>query len=488
MHLLLRRFTGPFIRARDLALAANDEFEFGEELIAWLIIEALSAMATSANWPTCRCPSRSVAIRAPTIARWLASRWRRWSSGAQESSGGRFCKIIWLLLERTLQRHNLLIDPIAVPGRLAEDGFTTDVVTQRLRDAIKELQDRTPTKVAKYRIDLSESIPDINIPRVSVTVGGVASWLHRLVPEDWQHEISGDFVLSGSGLSVHLRLNGEVVFSEATIVSDGVDRLIEKGALKVLQATQPSVAAGYFFATGDSTSAATLVDQIIASLPPDDENVKQAHNLKGLIAQRYDRLDEASSEYRHAIQLDPRFAPPHTNLGNVLRQQGKMDEAIAEYRLATQLDPKSAAVHTNLGNAFEEQGKPNEAISEYRLAIQLDPKLALPHTNLGNALQEQGKPDEAISEHRLAIEFDPKLRLQIPKISGFKKLVGVDEVQRRVRAEPQPLAHEFLVALWNPFQPRHCPSAAGQAGRGDQRISARRPVRPEIRSAALQPR
>ena len=89
--------------------------------------------------------------------------------------------------------------------------------------------------------------------------------------------------------------------------------------------------------------------------------------------------------------------------------QGKLDEAIAEYRAAIELNPKYAYAHTNLGNALYRQGKLDEAIACFRQAIEIEPKLATAHSNMGVALFAQGKLSEAIACYRQVIDINPKL-------------------------------------------------------------------------------
>ena len=68
-------------------------------------------------------------------------------------------------------------------------------------------------------------------------------------------------------------------------------------------------------------------------------------------------------------------------------EKKKFDEAIAEHRKAIDVDPKYADAHNNLGVALAEKNNLDEAIAEYRKAIEIDPKVALAHYNLGNALR-----------------------------------------------------------------------------------------------------
>jgi serine/threonine-protein kinase len=116
-------------------------------------------------------------------------------------------------------------------------------------------------------------------------------------------------------------------------------------------------------------------------------------------------LDAAIQEYRTAIDLDPKYAPPHNNLGNALAEQQQVDAAIEEYRKAIDLDPKYALPHYNSGKILGDKQQLDAAIREYRSAIDLDPKLTKAHCNLGFALREKGLFAESLAElqegHRL---------------------------------------------------------------------------------------
>ncbi len=100
------------------------------------------------------------------------------------------------------------------------------------------------------------------------------------------------------------------------------------------------------------------------------------HDNLGVVLDRENQLDEAIAEHRKAIDLDPKFASPHCNLGAILCDGKKhdYDGAIIELRQAIDLDPKYATAHNNLGTALSGKNRLDEAIAEYRKAIDLDPK------------------------------------------------------------------------------------------------------------------
>ena len=93
------------------------------------------------------------------------------------------------------------------------------------------------------------------------------------------------------------------------------------------------------------------------------------------------KLDEAIAAYRKAIELDPKYARAHCNLGNALRKQGKLDEAIAASARPSN-STRRCAVPTTTSASLCTKKKLDEAIAAYRKAIELDPKNAPTNYNL----------------------------------------------------------------------------------------------------------
>jgi len=85
----------------------------------------------------------------------------------------------------------------------------------------------------------------------------------------------------------------------------------------------------------------------------------------------------------------------HFQLAFAAAQRGNLDEAVSEYQQVLQLDPKNAVAHLNLGMVYGRQGKPKDEISEYRKALSVDPDFAQAYFHLGLAYYEQGNLDES---------------------------------------------------------------------------------------------
>ena len=84
-------------------------------------------------------------------------------------------------------------------------------------------------------------------------------------------------------------------------------------------------------------------------------------------------LDDAITEFLKAIDLDPKLAPAHTNLGNALNAKGLLDRAITAYGNAIAPDPKDANAYGALGQALLKQGRFAEAGQNTRRALDLLP-------------------------------------------------------------------------------------------------------------------
>src|SRR5262249_17687762 len=117
--------------------------------------------------------------------------------------------------------------------------------------------------------------------------------------------------------------------------------------------------------------------------------------------------------FRKVIELDPKNANAHLNLGYALQLQGKAVEAIACYRKAIELDPKNGTYQVKLGEALQSQGKTAEPIACYRKVIEVTPEIAGAYNNLAWLLVTCAElklrdAAEAVKLGRKAVELAPR--------------------------------------------------------------------------------
>lgn len=132
---------------------------------------------------------------------------------------------------------------------------------------------------------------------------------------------------------------------------------------------------------------------------PNDMNVLYGLAQIGFMTGRPDLV---IAMMRRCIELDPRDAGSHHNLGNALRSAGHHDEAIAALQTAIRLDPQLADAHNSLGLTLKDLGRMDEAVATFRKAVELNRRFVTANSNLLMFLNYQPGigPRKLMDEHR----------------------------------------------------------------------------------------
>ena len=139
-------------------------------------------------------------------------------------------------------------------------------------------------------------------------------------------------------------------------------------------------------------------------------------------------IENAIQAYNRAIQIDPAFGRPYSNLALAYLTQGQYAEAILLYEKSLELlksDQEKAVSWNGLGNIYRCINDYENAVAAYQKAAQLDPETAGmrdgtdnpqadPSTNrsrtwndLGEAFFKTGSYDKAVNAFHKAIELGP---------------------------------------------------------------------------------
>ncbi len=109
-----------------------------------------------------------------------------------------------------------------------------------------------------------------------------------------------------------------------------------------------------------------------------------------------------------AVELLPRDAETHLNLGIALAAMGKRAEAVTSYRQSLALNPAGIEALNNLGNVLRELGERREALTLYSQAVELDATQPDSLCNLATVLFELRRIGDAEGTFRRAVALQPR--------------------------------------------------------------------------------
>jgi TolB-like protein/Tfp pilus assembly protein PilF len=138
------------------------------------------------------------------------------------------------------------------------------------------------------------------------------------------------------------------------------------------------------------------------------------------------RYDDAVAALRKTLQMDDRFAYPHTMLGQALQLKGDLNGALAEYSKAVQLDPDDTGILAFLGAAQARAGKRAEA--ENILARLTESAKTRYVSNYSFALVWLGLRDKQKAVERLELSYRNR--------EGDANFVHIDPLLDDLRGDP----------------------------------------------------
>jgi predicted O-linked N-acetylglucosamine transferase (SPINDLY family) len=136
--------------------------------------------------------------------------------------------------------------------------------------------------------------------------------------------------------------------------------------------------------------------------PSADDHLRTGNSLL-----EEDKLNEAATAYRSAIQASPALVGAHVNLGFVLSRQGLFAQAEEALGEALRLAPSSHDAHYLMGLALVARHAHALALPHLRQAIALEPSLMPAYADLGKALHDVGLYDEAREVLKRGLAIDP---------------------------------------------------------------------------------
>ena len=132
-----------------------------------------------------------------------------------------------------------------------------------------------------------------------------------------------------------------------------------------------------------------------------DPTLAEPHATLAVALHEYEwKHQEAESEFKRAIELDPNYPSAHQWYGNFLLNMGRFKEGVAELKRAIELDPLSPIINANLARAYRADHRYDDAIAQYKKTLELVPNFQIAQFHLGNTYILKGMYEEALDTVR----------------------------------------------------------------------------------------
>jgi serine/threonine protein kinase/tetratricopeptide (TPR) repeat protein len=153
-----------------------------------------------------------------------------------------------------------------------------------------------------------------------------------------------------------------------------------------------------------------------------DDSLSEAHvALAMALATNFSPRD-SEPEFRRAIELNPNNATAHYFYAfGCLAPLNRIDQALSEFKTALSLDPLSSITGTNYAVTLMEAHRYPESLAQFQQVIERDPNFGPAHFKLSQLYATTGRFPDAINEMRKAFSLtDPaKEKPRTPDARGY---------------------------------------------------------------------
>jgi tetratricopeptide (TPR) repeat protein len=145
---------------------------------------------------------------------------------------------------------------------------------------------------------------------------------------------------------------------------------------------------------------------MVAPISVEERDLANQHLDRSISFAMCGKIDQAITEAKKAVEIDPDFSQAYNKLGDYYLKKGQVNEAIDVYRKSIVLNPDNENSHFDLGRSLAMVGKYDEALECLNKALDLNPDHGETYCHTGLVYIELGDPERAITNLETALQHD----------------------------------------------------------------------------------
>ena len=168
-----------------------------------------------------------------------------------------------------------------------------------------------------------------------------------------------------------------------------------------------------------------LTDESILSMMVVAPNSARMRELMAHELAKHGHPEEAIENFRLASKINPQLPGLHYELAEMLNASSEgREEAASEYKKALALNPMDEASECRLGDFAAQKGDLNEAYQRYSRAVRLRPDDPEANLGLAKVLMSKGQLEKAEEMLERAVQLDPTNAVAHFRLSTLYRRIG----------------------------------------------------------------
>lgn len=338
------------------------------------------------------------------------------------------------------------VEEIKVPSAFEERGYKSDTTTIRILDEIKKYQDSTGS--AKERVSFFGAsnqqlqTSNLQLAGTGVDVKAIQTYIRDslgMVSAKVGGEITARKEADVIEYHIKIRKTPENQILVDERVRGSVEDVIQRASIKLLEATDPHIAAATYWSRGDEANSLRLIDVVLSNSNPTDD--RYSLNLRAYIHITNKRLQEAQRDIDQLSQIDPDFVPLLSSRSWIAREKGDFSESLRLSDEQIRRAPNKWWGYFSRAQSLQGLKQSDEAEKSYLKALSLHPEVPGPYLNIGRYFLAKSDIPQAIEALRTGtskFNHHPMLNLTYADVLKQQKMfVYSESIYRQFLNDPK---------------------------------------------------